>query len=49
MVKQYYIMLVAIVIRMLFKYLITELDCDPSLPDNDGNMPIHDCLSVVGN
>ena len=25
----------------IIKYLITEHGCDPALPDNDGNMPIH--------
>ena len=25
----------------IIKYLITEHDCDPELPDNDGNMPIN--------
>ena len=25
----------------IIKYLITEHGCDPALPDNDGDMPIH--------
>ena len=25
----------------VIQYLISEQGCDPSLPDNDGDMPIH--------
>ena len=25
----------------IIKYLITELDCDPIISNNDGNLPLH--------
>ena len=41
MVGHHFIMLVISGHMDIIKYLITEHGCDPALPDNDGNMPIH--------